>query len=347
MQLHSEEFVDDLTGRPAFEALAEIAAALQRGRSFVVATHDQPDGDGLGSGAALVLGLRALGKTAALVLSREMPTRYRTLVPADVVEVAGEGGERLSPAGWDTCVVLDTNDPERLEGLRDALLSSGRRRICVDHHIGERRPSFDHQLLVSRAPATASLVLSLLDALGVSLDATISRCLWLALSTDTGWFRFANTTPRALRDAARLVEAGAVPEALRDEIYGSHRIARMRLVGEVLRGLRSAVDGKLVWGFVSRDLLAKTGVALAEIDGVIDHVRDVESARVAALITEVGEASYKVSLRAKGSCVVEPLARRHGGGGHAKAAGFRFQGRLEDLETELRRSVEEITAGTA
>lgn len=321
------------SGRPVADVLAGIATAIHGARSLLLTAHVRPDGDALGSGIALALGLRHLGKSVRLLHDGEFADRYRPLVPPGLLEDASRLDPPPDPP--DLWVVLDTSEPSRVGCLRPLVFAEGQRRVAIDHHASETAGTYDHHLLVPGAPATGSLVLRLLDHLGVEIRPEIARALWIAIATDTGWFRFGNTSPLALRDAARLVEAGAAPEPLWELAYGEHSLGRTRLLGEVLRDLRSELDGDLVVGTVLRSRREAMGVALAELDGYVDHVRSVRGARVAALVTETDEGGFKVSLRSRGDTVVEPVARAHGGGGHAQAAGFSHPGPLADLERAL------------
>lgn len=331
-----EILLEDLSGRPLRESIVNLATEVCSAQSFVITSHVNPDGDAVGSEIALGLGLRSLGKRVSVVNHHAIPDKFRPFVPEGLVTVADDEWLADAVGKFDCCVVLDTSEPARIGSLMSLVFADGQRRICMDHHLHENQGLFDQHLVVSQAPATGCLVLMLLDELGVPIDEKIARALWLALSTDTGWFRFSNATPRAFRDAARLVADGVDPELLYEDIYGSHSLARTRVLGEVLASLRTAHEGQFVWGVVSRRILEEGEVVSSELEGVIDHIRSVEGARMVALITEVGNSRFKVSLRAKGASVVEPLARQFGGGGHAKAAGFSYEGSLEDLEKELR-----------
>ncbi|MCZ6793484.1 MAG: bifunctional oligoribonuclease/PAP phosphatase NrnA [Planctomycetota bacterium] len=329
---------DDVSGRPARDVLVEIARVVEAAGSLLITTHVNPDGDAIGSAVGLALGLRRLGKTPVVAHGQAVPDRLQPFVPEGLVELADDAWLRRAENRFDGFVVLDTSEPERVGPLENLIFAGGRQRLCLDHHVHEARGLFDHHLVVREVPATASLVIALLDELGVSLDTTIARALWLGLSTDTGWFRFSNTTPLALIHASRLLALGLETEALHEEIYGAHSLERTRLLGAVLQGLQSDHDGRFVWGFVDRELLP--------LDGVIDHLKSIRGALVVALITETDKSCYKVSLRSMREATVEALAGRFGGGGHPKAAGFRFQGSLPALEDNLRRLVPQGFSGT-
>ncbi len=331
-----DAFRDALTGRPASEVLDDLASAIRKSPSFLIATHVNPDGDAVGSASALCLGLRALGKQATVVVGEAPPEKLSAFIPTDAVDLvsSAEAARSLPPADW--CVLLDTSEPDRAGIFKDRFFAPGQKRMCLDHHPSRAPSAFDLHLVVKEAPATGDLVLALLDRLGVEPSTPIAQALWIAIATDTGWFRFENASPWAFRDASTLASAGLDLPRIYSRVYEQMTLGRTRVLGRALSGLRSELDGAFVWSLVSRADLEAEGVTVSELDGVVDFLKSVRGARVAALIVEVGSDSYKASLRAPGDLEVESIARAHGGGGHAKAAGFRHAGRLEELVSGLR-----------
>jgi phosphoesterase RecJ-like protein len=182
-------------------------------------------------------------------------------------------------------------------------------------------------------------VLRLLDVLGVALDRSIATALFVAIATDTGWFRFSNTTPLVFRDAARLLETGIELEPLHRRIYQESRPERLILLGSVLAGIRMELEGKLAWSLLDRKAIERSGVALEEMDGFSEELKGIAGAELVALVVETSPGSFKVSLRSRGSLDANRIARDFNGGGHAKAAGFRASG---DAAQVVRRIVERV-----
>jgi len=335
---------DDLTGEPSVDVLERMARSLRDVRSALVTAHVSPDGDAIGSQFALVHALRSLGCRAFAVHVEEVPPKYVAFASPEVFVHASEEWLR-EPPEFDVAIVLDTSVPDRIGPLSSVVFRAGQRRMCLDHHLADPDDGWEERLVVRRAPSTATLVLALTDALGVTLDEEISRLLWLGLSTDTGWFRFSNTDPRALRDAARLLEVGRFdPETFFDQVYGSHSVARTKLLGEMLSSLRVSLEGRFVQGLVRRDDRERLGVSSDELEGFVDHLKTMRGARVVALVTEVAPEEFKVSLRGIGEADVERVARAFGGGGHRKAAGCRLAGALEGVEASLDAAVGSMLA---
>ena len=323
---------DALSGRPATEILSEMSDALRDVKSCVVTAHIAPDGDALGSCVGLVLGLRQIGKAATAVFTDELPDRYRELLPHGVVERVTP--EELAKRSVDWFVVLDTSEPERIGTLQPVFFADGVKRMCLDHHQTYKSGRYQHELIITEAPATGRLVLAFLETLGVTLTPEIAHALWIAIATDTGWFRFSNTGEWALRDASRLVSHGIEVESLHDQLYHDLSLPRARLVGHVLKNACTEHGGKLLWSFLS--LEDRGSVSLRELDGVIDYLKAIREAQIIAVIVQTGPDSFKISLRARGEANVERIARSFGGGGHVKAAGCRFAGTLDELGELLR-----------
>jgi phosphoesterase RecJ-like protein len=167
------------------------------------------------------------------------------------------------------------------------------------------------------------------------LEASLSVPLWIALATDTGWFRFANTSPWALSDASRLARHGIDVESLHQRICAELSPAQARVLGSVLSRVQVEWGGRFIWSVLPRAVYAAEGLGTSDLEGMIDSLKQVRGAEVIALITEVETERYKVSLRSTAQADVEACARHFGGGGHKKAAGFRFSGTSDRLLGEL------------
>jgi len=184
-------------------------------------------------------------------------------------------------------------------------------------------------------PATGLLVLSLLDAMEVGVSREIAEPLFVAVATDTGWFRFSNATPRVFEAASRLVSAGADPASLHRALFENSPLSRSQVLGEVLATLKSESEGRLLYSVVHEAQRRRFGMPVEETDGFIDHLQEVRGAEILILFVEVSSGRYKVSLRSKGRHDVHAVANRFGGGGHAKAAGFRIEGVLDDVVSRV------------
>lgn len=305
------------------EGLSRVAAMLAGADEIVLTTHVNADGDGAGSEAALAGWLAARGKRVTIVNPTPFPEVYRHLL-TDPTLVAEYGGER---AGWALAraqlfVVLDTGEPRRLGKVFKEL--EGRPVALVDHHppaeegieaVGVQDPT---------ASATGELVYDLLCLAGEPGEewpALVSESIYTAIISDTGSFRFANTTPRTHRIAAELIERGVDPEAVYRRIYATMPLRRVELIRASLEQLEADPQLPVTWITVPREVVEKLDATSEDMDGIVEYARSVEGTEVALLFREVADGSTKVSFRSNGVVDVNALARQFGGGGHVKAAG--------------------------
>ncbi len=335
----------ELGGSEARAKLERIAGRIRSAREILITSHVHPDGDALGSELALAFALRKLGKAVRVVNDHRAPEKYAFLDPGGLIEIlSGEPPADAFPQ-VDLAILLDTSEPSRAGRLAKRFFGTNWDRICLDHHPGPEDSRFLLHWVADRAPATGTLVLRLIDFLGVPLDRPIATALFVAIATDTGWFHFANTLPSTLRDAGRLVEAGVEPEEIHNRVYGESSLARLRLLGKLLCEIRSELDGRFAWALLSRAELQRAGVPTQELDGFSEQLKSVRGADVVALVLETAPGSYKVSLRSRGDADVRAIAADLGGGGHEKAAGCRLEGSWDDVLSRLRARVKASLPG--
>jgi len=310
--------------------LTAIADALRGHDRFLVVTHENPDGDALGSLLAMTLALRALGKDAVMYLAGESP------LPREYEFMALQELQRIPPsdAAERVLVAVDCAQADRIgdpEATSRAPLV-----LNVDHHHDNTRFG-DANLIVADASSTGEVLRDVFRELGVALTPEIAEALYIALVTDTGRFQYTNTTPKALRLAAELVEAGADVHAVFQQVYESVEFAKLKLLARALERAQVLEGGRIVVSYLLRADFADVGAAEPYSEGIIDYLRAVEGAELAVLIREPprdGNPPRKVSLRASvDELDVSAIARVFGGGGHRQAAGFSSD-----------KSVDEITA---
>jgi phosphoesterase RecJ-like protein len=301
-------------------AREQVLARLREDTRFVLASHENPDGDALGSLVAMQGALVARGKDSVMFIGRDdlpLPSEYRTLPleglihepPADIVER--------------TVVYLDCGNIDRNSA---SVLREGKHLINIDHHHDNTRfGTVDY--VVPEASCTAEIVWDLMGGLGVRPTATLAEALYIGLITDTGRFMYENTTPRAHLMAADLIEAGVDVAEVYSRLYEDVPLAKLTLLGIALSHVERWDDGALTLATLSAADFARAGAEENFSEGIIDQLRTVRGTRVAVLVRELtsGErkGQHKVSLRATGDDVdVSVIARAQGGGGHRRAAGF-------------------------
>ncbi len=301
--------------------ISAVATALREHDRFVVTSHDNPDGDAIGSLLAVHLALRTLGKDSVMVMGGATP------LPEEFgfLGLHEHGLLRAAPAdaGDRVLVAVDCAQENRI--VDPTLLASAPLTINVDHHHDNTRFG-DVDLVVEDASSTGEVLADVFDELGVRLTPAIAEALYTALVTDTGRFQYSNTTPKALRLAADLVEAGADVSRVFVEVYESTPFAKLKLLARALERARSFADGRVVVSHLVRKDFEDAAADEPSSEGVIDHLRSVEGAELVALIRDLPNGSpsaRKGSLRSRPDGVdVSEIARGFGGGGHRRAAGF-------------------------
>ena len=314
--------------------LQTVVDVLRSHERFVVVAHENPDGDALGSLLGAALGLRALGKDVVMYLSDRGPTppEYRFL---DLSEV-----QRDLPADIEDRVLLavDCANARRIaEGTQ--AVDRARFVIDVDHHHDNSRFG-DVNLVVPEASSTAEVIRDILRELDVDLTPRIAEALYVGLVTDTGRFQYTNTTPKALRLAAELVEAGANVHEVFQHVYETVQFAKLKLLARALERAASFEGGALVVSYLLREDFAEAGAEEPYSEGIIDHLRAVEGSEMVALIREPPREgpTHRISLRSSHDEIdVSAIARKRGGGGHPQAAGFSSEEPVERIIEFIRR----------
>ena len=304
----------------------KIAAALAGCTSVLISVHKSPDGDALGSQLALMLALEKMGKIVTAHNIDPVPEIYRFLPHAERIRVG-----RPVPGKYDAFIVVDADPPR--SGLFDKTYPADVL-INIDHHITNPR-EWPLTWLDPDASAAGEMVYRLLRQLGVPLDRDIALCLYTAIFTDTGSFRYSNTTPESMRISAALLEAGADPWLVTENVYESFAYRRLKLLGAVLSGMERSADGRVAWVVITDELYRETGTTAEDTDNFVNYVRSVKGVEVAVLFRQTAPAQYKISLRSKGRVDLSGLAQALGGGGHKNAAGGVLDGALEDTKRRV------------
>ena len=323
---------------------AAVVAAVRSNDRFVVVTHENPDGDALGSMLATTLGLRALGKDASMYLTGTAP------LPAEYAFLQLDGLSRTLPddLGQRVLVAVDCANERRI-GEAETGVEGARLVVNVDHHHDNDRFG-DVVLIDDRASSTAEIVRDILRELDVALTPELAQALYVGLVTDTGRFQYSNTTPKALELAAELVAAGADVQGVFQHVYETVQFAKLKLLARALERAQLYEGGGLVVSYLLRDDFAEVGAEEPYSEGIIDHLRSVEGSEMVALIREPPRndgPARRISLRSSHDEVdVSAIARASGGGGHRQAAGFSSEASIDEIVDFLRRQYVQATHAT-
>ncbi len=311
--------------------LQQINDLITQRRSFLIAAHERPDGDAVGSVLAFYHMLRGMGKDAVVYSQDPTPANYLFLPGSDRIVY------ELPPVEtFEVAVVLDCGSLERV-GAPAARIAEIPDLINIDHHVSNG--GFGRISLIDPdASSTGELLFRLFRYANVPLTKEIATCLYAAILTDTGGFSYGNTRSSSLRAAAELVEAGADPQWISENIYESDPLERIRLLSVVLPTLNLEENGKIASVVVTQQALADAGALSEHTEGFVDLPRSIKGVKISILYAQMPDGRFKISLRSKGKKInVEPVARSLGGGGHVNAAGCRVSGTL----TEVRKRVVE------
>ncbi|MBL8858241.1 MAG: bifunctional oligoribonuclease/PAP phosphatase NrnA [Planctomycetes bacterium] len=314
----------------ALDREQEQALALLLGaQRFVLVGHMKPDGDVIGSQAAMCRVLQALKKDVWIVNPDPPEGRYEYL--AREVRFGTYTTGDLPP--HDVAVLLDFSERSRTGDMEAALVRAPSKKVVVDHHIHHGEVWWDARFVDVKAAATGLLVARIAKALGVPLDATAARGVFTSLVTDTGWFKYSNTDAETLRVAGELIESGVVPSELYAAIYQSKSHQHPAYVGRLLSGLAYFADNRLA--VIQQTLRDATDPNLVDSDEVLDILRSVKVVEVVLFMRELEKGGVKVSARSKSDFDVNALMRQFGGGGHKKASGATVEGQLADVRERV------------
>ena len=302
--------------------LERACAYLREGDDFLILTHTSPDGDTLGSASALCRALRAMGKRANIACSDPIPQKYSFLVEPDLPE----------PFAYRRIVSVDVAD---VQLLGDALAGYGDRiELCIDHHPSNCIRA-DIRLLDTAAAAAAEVVYELIRALGVTPDRQMAIQVYTGISTDSGCFRFSNTTARTHRIAAELFELGIDHTEIDRRMFETQSRGYVALEQQVLASIEYHFDGLCALVAVTREMLEQSGVSDSELDGIAQLPRQIEGVEVGATLKQKQDGEFRVSLRTNRWLNASEICERLGGGGHVRAAGCRIHGDLAGAKRQL------------
>ena len=274
------------------------------------------------------------------------PTLFDFLLGDDVEERSADGPSALRDV--DLLIVLDISDVKRLGHLADAVRALTVPVLVIDHHVPSDEPPAPPERILSdvAACATGELVHDVADVLDLPFSPAVARGLYAAILTDTGSFRFSNTSPRAHAIASRLLSVGVDPEEMYRQVYARVPVGRIQLLRDALDTLEvDAVHG-IAWLSLPAGALEKYGVASEDLDGIVEHPRSIAGTRLALFFRDLGHGKVKVSFRSTGRVDVNALARRYGGGGHAKASGALVAGTLAEVRARVVDEARRFVAAT-
>lgn len=296
--------------------------------NIFIITHHYPDGDTLGSGFALCRGLRQMGKKANVICSHEMPGKYDYM------------WENLPALSFtpENFVAVDTADTqlfgEALSKYADKV------QLCIDHHGSNTLYAAD-TLLDVNAAATAEIIFSLLKIMDLPIDVLTANCLYTGIATDTGCFKYSNTTAKTHLIAAELINLGADKDMINRLMFETKTRARIEIERLALNNMEFYLDGKCALMYISREMIENSGVNEGDLEGLSPLPREIEGVAVGITIREKENSQYKISIRTGPELNAAELCSLFGGGGHPRASGCSLKGSLKSVKEALISAVEQ------
>lgn len=320
-----------------------IIQHLKNSSHLLITTHADMDGDAVGSLIAAGLAMAMQTEDVTLYSDTTVPAVYRFLPSASCI-VHSLNDIKV----FDTVMVLDCGDMDRIGRLVPQIKQIPVI-INIDHHVTNTGFG-DYQLIDTTASATAEIVYRLIKAMGTPIDKAIATSIYTGILTDTGSFRFSNTTKEAFAICEEMVQLGVDPYDVAQHVYGAYSIGRIRLLLLALNSIEISENGKVSLMALTQTMLDETGTTSEDIDGMINYARSIKNVKVAILIQEKPNGTsgnnqpheFHVSLRSNGTVDVSSIAASFGGGGHPGAAGFSIKSELSDLKTEIFKLAERL-----
>ena len=306
---------------------SECAQFLQEHDNYLILSHRRPDGDTTGSSAALCLGLRQLGKTAHILENKEVSQRFAWL---------HEGLTKSAPEGSETIVSTDVASPSMLPEAFKGLL--GGIALRIDHH-GSATSFTDSELVDPHSASCAELVWDVLSLMGVQADRSIAEAVYVGTSTDTGCFRYANTTAHTFETAAVCAAAGARIYELNQELFETNTLGRLRMQGWIVDHMRMLEGGKMAVCAIPRTVEEELGVTQDDMGNISSFPRPVAGVCVAAPLRGRAEGDTKLSVRAVPGYDAARVTEKFGGGGHKGAAGASLKMPLEEAALAVEKAM--------
>lgn len=318
--------------------LDQIAATMKTSETIAIMPHMAADGDALGSSFALAQVLWSMGKKVKVILEEDVPLIYNFL-PGSNFSTVYDSENNIETDNYDMVAAIDCGDMERL-GSRKKLFSKSARTVNLDHHPTNTKFALQNYVDVESS-ATGEIIFRLLEHLGQKPGKDVAISLYVALMTDTGGFRYSNTTPATHRIAAELITQGVDVAGVAQKVFDTTSFGKVKLTGAALQTLELFENGMVAIMAVTNGMIAKSGAREEDSDGIINMARNIRGVEVAAMLRQLESGEIKVNLRSNNRVDVSLIAKKYTGGGHKKAAGFTSEGNLEDIKNMLLTDIKE------
>ncbi len=320
------------------DVYGQFIERLSDRKRVLVTTHVRPDGDAIGTTAAMVLAMRKAGVDAEVLLLSHLPTKYSFVFKENgIVHHDVEKGwpEKFPFDRFDALLVCDTGTWSQLPGLRERIANWRVPKLVLDHHLTQEDWA-DMKLVVTEAAAAGEIAAELIEQWEIPIDAAMATALYVAIASDTGWFQFSNTRPYTHRLAAVLMEKGVDTDRIYQMLHQNERAERVALQAHAMQSLELLAEGRLAVMKIGKEDFEQTGARVPDTENLINIPLQIRTVEASILITEPPEGGLiRISLRSKGQVDVAKFAEQFGGGGHARASGLKLEGSLQDAHDRV------------
>ncbi len=314
----------------------ELHQRILQADKILLTTHENPDGDGLGSAAAMYHFLHHFDVQCRIINVSPLPEEFQYLNDGNIFETYNSADHESWIQNVDLVLIFDVGDFDRLRAIKDVIVAKKLETINIDHHPYPDETPFTIDVVNTGAAATGEILFDYFSAVAPeTLTRVVCDGIYTAVLTDTGSFRYSNTTARCHEVAIACIKAGVNHTAIYQHIYETNSLPRVKLLGQVLNNLRLDVKGELAWFIVDQKMLERASASREDVDGFTDFVRTIRGVEVALMIFEQNETTCRINFRSKGKYVVNKIAGTFGGGGHQLAAGAVIPGKLEAVTQKV------------
>jgi phosphoesterase RecJ-like protein len=313
---------------------------IHASKKVLITTHLRPDGDACGCLRAMAEGLGAAGKDVQCLLLSPLASWYEAMFERKIPVLGNDIKKEQLPekfADIDLIVIVDTNSLVQLPGLEDWLKTAraaGKKILVIDHHVTNDGLG-DIELIDSVASAAGEIIYDFFKAVGWAITPAVAEAIFVAISTDTGWFKYGNADSRIFHTAAELIQAGAKPNEIYRRMYQSFTPSRLKLMTRMLEHLELHNDGRVATQYILRKDFDETNSSGPDTENLIDECQRIQTVDIAVLFVELADGKFRCSLRSKGKVDVRKIAQKFGGGGHTLASGVNLQGPLDSAKASI------------
>ncbi|HNE84032.1 MAG TPA: bifunctional oligoribonuclease/PAP phosphatase NrnA [bacterium] len=318
-----------------FDAIKPVIA---KAKTFVLTTHVNPDGDGLGSEAAMYLFLKSLKKSPRIINTSPIPKAFQYLNYGNIIETYEPAKHDKVIQKADVVMVLDISVSKRLDRMQEAVVQAPGATICIDHHL-DNDGFADHLCIDEKAPATAELVYNFIRYFKGKPNFKMAQALYTSLLTDTGGFRFNSTRPETHHMAAELLAIGVKPNDIYSQIFEQGRMSSLKLLGRALDRMKSECAEGMHWTYLTKKDFQETGTTKNDTEGFVNYALSLENSMFGVFAYETDEGFIKFSLRSKGHVDTQAFSKCYGGGGHKNASGISLK---EPFDATLKKMIPEM-----